>query len=120
MQRPYKGLNYKLKTDRATNNHTMLLEKLKQYPFNVNVGECTSENNKRVSSILFSLYDEEKERSVVEHSNSIECVVVNAQVLFNSIANLFECDTFRGIMLFQICTIAPNTSEGINLDLKSY
>ena len=110
----------KLKDDRATNNHTILLEKLKEYRFNVNIGKCTFENNKRVFSILFSFYDEEKERSVAEHSDSIECVVVNAQVLFNSIANLFECDTFHGIMLFQICPIAPNTSEGINLDLKSY
>ena len=42
------------------------------------MNDYISGNNKKMFSILVSFYDEEKERSVVELYDSIECVVVNA------------------------------------------
>ena len=84
--------SHKLKDSLATNNHTTLVQNLMQYPFSMNMYKCLSRNNKKVFSILVSFYDEEKERSVVKVYDTIDCVD-NAQVLFNSITNLFECDS---------------------------
>ena len=43
---------------------------------------CTSNSNKHVFSILLSYFDELKGERVVEHYESIECIVVNAENLF--------------------------------------
>lgn len=57
------------------------------------MNDYISGNNKKRFSILVSFYDKEKERSVVELYDSIECVVANAYVLINPIANLCERDS---------------------------
>ena len=103
------SVTYKLKDGLATNSHTKLLEKLRQYLFSVNMDECTSGKNKKLFSILVSFCDEEKEHSAVEHSNSIECVVVNAQDLFNSIKKLFKRDSILWHNLVSDFLIAPIT-----------
>ena len=46
------------------------------------MGECTSNNNKRLFSILVSYFDGLKGESVVEHYESIECIVVNVEKFF--------------------------------------
>ena len=56
------------------------------------MGECTSNNNKRLFSILVSYFDGLKGESVVEHYESIECIVVNVEKFFQEIASLFLKD----------------------------
>lgn len=99
--------SHKLKDSLATNNHTTPVENLKQYPFSMNMYKCLSRNNKKVFSILVSFYDEEREHSVVELYNTIDCVD-NAQVLFNSITNLSECDSIL------VRNLVSNLSDNIN------
>ena len=54
--------------------------------------ECTSNSSKRVFSILGSYFEEVKGKSAVKHYESTDCIVVNAETLFNKIARLFSKD----------------------------
>ena len=81
--------------------------------------EYSTGNNKKVFSILVSFYDEEKERSVVEHYSSIECVVVNVQVLFNSIENLFELDSIPWHNLISDLSDSTNYMRGKKSGLET-
>ena len=60
--------------------------------FSVNVDECTASNTMKVLSILASYFDDEIGRCVVEHCKCLECVHVNAEVLFSKICNVFSED----------------------------
>ena len=73
---------YKLKEGLSYHNHKELVNKMINYAFSINMGECTSNSNKRVFSILVSYFDELKGESIVEHYESTECIVVNAENLF--------------------------------------
>ena len=95
------------------------MEKLRQYLFSTNMKEYSTGNNKKVFSILVSFYDEEKERSVVEHYSSIECVVVNVQVLFNSIENLFELDSIPWHNLISDLSDSTNYMRGKKSGLET-
>ena len=64
--------------------------------------ECTSNNSKRLFSILLSYFDEVHGDSDVEHYESIECIVVNAETLFNEITRLFSRDNMTWTIWFQI------------------
>ena len=79
-----RGLSY--------HNHKETVNKMIKYPFSINMDKCTSNSNKRVFSILVSYFDKLKGESVVEHYESIECIVVNAKNLFQEIASLFLRD----------------------------
>ena len=114
-----KDTTYKLKDGLATNSHTELVEKLRQYLFSTNMKEYSTGNNKKVFSVLVSFYDEEKERSVVEHYSSIECVVVNVQVLFNSIENLFELDSISWHNLVSDLSDSTNYMRGKKSGLET-
>ena len=83
---------YKLKDGLSHHQNYSLIQKMKNYPFSINMDECTSNSNKKVFSILISYFDEEKGECVVEHYDSIECVIVNAQTLFTEISKLFSRD----------------------------
>lgn len=49
-------------------------------------------SSKRVFPNLVSYFDKAKGGSVVEHFQSIECIVSNAETLFNEIVRLFSRD----------------------------
>ena len=78
--------------DGLSYNHKELMNKINKYPFSINMDECTSHMSKCVFPILVSYFDEVKVDSVVEHFQSIECIVVNAKTLFKKIARLFLRD----------------------------
>ena len=60
--------------------------------FSVNIDECTASNAMKLLSILASYFDDEMGRCVIEHYRSLECVHVNAEVLFSKICNVFGED----------------------------
>ena len=64
---------------------------MQQYPFSINIDECTSSNNHKVFSILVSFFDAEG-MCKVEHYESISLIVVNSLTLFDTICELFLKD----------------------------
>ena len=83
---------YKLKDGLSIYVHKSVVEKMKLYPFSINIDECTSNNNHKVFSILVSFFDEEEGVCKVEHYESISLIVVNSLTLFDTICKLFLKD----------------------------
>ena len=68
------------------------MRKMQNSHFSVNIDECTPGKAMKVLSILASYFDDEMGRCVIEHYKSLECVHVNAEVLFSKISNAFSKD----------------------------
>ena len=81
--------NYKLKDSLSFHNHIEHIDKMKKYPFSISMDKCTSNSNERMFSTLVNNLDEGKGGSVVQHYESIDCKVVNAENLFVEICKLF-------------------------------
>ena len=68
---------------------------MKSYPQDVklmNIDECTVSNTTKVLSSLASYFDDEFDRSVVQHYKSLECIHVDTEVLISKIWNVFSED----------------------------
>ena len=66
--------------------------KLQKNSFSVNIDECTASNGMKVFTILVSYFDDELERSTVEHYKSIECIDISAEILSEKNLNAFVED----------------------------
>ena len=111
--------SYKLKERLQYHNHKELVNKMIKYPFSINLDECTSNSNKGVFSILVSYFDELKGESVVEHYESIECIVVNAENLFQEIASLFLRDNISWNNLVSDLSDSTNYMRGKKSGLET-
>ena len=70
-----------------------LIKKFKESNFSINIEECTATNShKRVFGILVSFYDEILKKVVIEHYESVECILVNSSTLPHKIDYLFKRD----------------------------
>ena len=66
---------------------------MKKINFSINIDECTATNShKKVFSILISFYDEILKKVVIEHYESIKCILVNSLTLLHKIDYLFKRD----------------------------
>ena len=66
---------------------------MKKSNFSFKIGECTATNShKRVFSILVTFYDEILKKVVIEHYESVECILVNSLTLLHKIDSLFKRD----------------------------
>ena len=83
---------YKLKDGLSVYVHKTVVQKMQQYPFSINIDECTSSNNHKVFSILVSFFDAEEGMCKVEHYESISLIVANSLTLFDTICELFLKD----------------------------
>ena len=63
--------------------------KLQKNSFSVNIDKCTASNGMKVFTILVSYFDDELERSTVEHYKSIECIDISAEILSEKILITF-------------------------------
>ena len=63
--------------------------KLQKNSFSVNIDKCTTSNGMKVFTSLVSYFDDELERSTVEHYKSIECIDISAEILSEEILNAF-------------------------------
>ena len=64
---------------------------MKSYPFSINTDECTSNNHRKVFSILVSYFDEILGVSIGQHCKSASMIEVNA-LTFQTIFKLFQDD----------------------------
>ena len=110
---------YKLKYGLSHHKHNLLIKKMRTFPFSINMDECTSNSNKNVFSILISFFDEVKGECVVEHYDSIECVIVNAQSLFTEIAKLFSRDDITWDNLVSDLSDSTNYMRGKKSGLET-
>ena len=69
---------------------TTTIEKLKKYPFSLNVDESTSSNNRRVLTYLVSYYDPEEGKCMVEHLQSSELIKVDTESIYVDICSVFQ------------------------------
>ena len=63
--------------------------KLQKNSFSVNIDKCTASNGMKVFTILVSYFDDELERSTVEHYKSIECIDISGEILSEKLLNAF-------------------------------
>ena len=84
---------YKLCEGLSVYQQHELIEKLKNTDFSINMTECTATNShKRVFNILVSYYEEILKEIVIEHYDSVECILVNSLTLLDKIDSLFKRD----------------------------
>ena len=82
-----------------------------KYPFSINMDERSSNGIKHIFSILVSYFDQLKGEFVVEHE-SIECIVVNVDNLFQEIASLFLRDNISRNNLISDLSDSTNYMRG--------
>ena len=84
---------YKLREGSSVYQQFELIKKLKKSNFSINIDECTATNShKKVFSILVSFYDKILKKVVIEHYESIKCILVNSLTLLHKIDYLFKRD----------------------------
>ena len=83
---------YKLKHGLSVYAHKNVVDCVKKYLFSINIDECTSDNSRKVFSILVSYFDTEIGTSVVQHYASVSLIEVNAKSLLECICNCFVRD----------------------------
>lgn len=109
---------YKLKDGLSVYIHKTVVEKMKKYPFSINIDECTSNNNHKVFSILVSYFDEEEGMCKVEHYESISLIVVNSLTLLDTICKLFLKDNIPFDNLVSDLSDSTNYMRGKNSGLE--
>ena len=83
---------YKLKHGLSVYFRKNVVDCMKKYPFSKNIDECTSNNSRKVFSILVSYFDTELGASVVQHYTSVSLIEVNVKSLLECICNCFVRD----------------------------
>ncbi|CAL8310502.1 unnamed protein product [Boreogadus saida] len=63
---------------------------MKIFPFSLNLDESTSNNNKKILSMLACYYHADSRKVIVEHLGSLEIVKVNAASLEKVLCEFFE------------------------------
>ena len=81
---------YTLTHDLSKSLHERLVNKLKETPFSMNLGEVTSSNLLRVFSVLVSYYSKTTSSINVEHLASISVPTVDSEHLFDELKKLFS------------------------------
>ena len=84
---------YKLGEGLSVFQQRELIEKLKKSNSSINIDECTATNShKRIFSILVSFYEEILKKVVIEHYESVECILVSNLTFLHKIDSLFKRD----------------------------
>ena len=83
------GVTYKIVHGLGLFYNKAVICKLQKNSFSVNIDKCTASNGMKVFTILVSYFDDELERSTVEHYKSIECIDISAEILSEKILNAF-------------------------------
>ena len=86
------AVTYTLRKGLSVYQKRELIEKLKKKSnFSINIDEFTATNShKSVFSIMVSFYDEMLKKVVIEHYESVECILVNSLTLLHKIYSLFK------------------------------
>ena len=100
--------SYKLVDRLKVYERKKFVDAVKSYPFSINIDECTSNNHRKVFSILVSNFDEVLGLSVVQHYKSVSMTEVNVLTLFQTICKLLQEDQ----ILFE--NLASDLSDSSN------
>ena len=93
---------------------------MKKSNFSINIDECTTTNShKRVFSILVSFYDEILKKVVIEHYESVECILMNNLTLPHKIDSLFKRDGIPWENLISDLSDNTNYKQGKKYGLET-
>ena len=93
---------------------------MKKSNFSINTDECTTTNGlRRVFSILVSFYDEILKKVVIEHYESVECILVNSLTLLHKVDSLFKRDSIPLENLISDLSDNKNCMRGKKSDLET-
>ena len=103
---------YKLKEGMSTLIHKRLVSDLKNFPFSINLDECTSTNKERVLSVLVSYFSEALGECVVMHYYSLSMTTVNAETVYKAVMNAFDEDDIPLTNLISTLSDSANYMRG--------
>lgn len=114
---------YKLKYGLAASFHEKLLDKLRKYPFSLNLDEATSSSNKKVLTVLVSYFDVCDGCVKIEHLKSVELEKATSEVIFGEIVKLMEdCQIpWKNLtsVLMDSCSVMRGNKTGVETRLRS-
>ncbi|KAJ4929460.1 hypothetical protein JOQ06_005068 [Pogonophryne albipinna] len=97
---------------------------MKIFPFSLNLDESTSNNNKKILSMLVCYYHADLRKVIVEHLGSLEIVKLNAASLEKVLCEFFEKNNIPWnnlvSMLMDSCAVMRGSKTGLEIRMHQY
>ncbi|XP_034058946.1 uncharacterized protein LOC117537731 isoform X2 [Gymnodraco acuticeps] len=97
---------------------------MKIFPFSLNLDESTSNNNKKILSMLVCYYHADLRKVIVEHLGSLEIVKLNAASLEKVLCEFFEKNNIPWnnlvSMLMDSCAVMKGSKTGLEIRMHQY
>ena len=114
--------SYKMTHGLAEGFQQKLISSLQKFPFSKNIDESTSNNHKKVLTVLVSYYNTNEEKVMVEHWCSIEVTKANSESLFCEIVKLVEDSQIPWTNLVSVlmdsCAVMRGKKSGVEKRLR--
>ena len=115
--------SYKMRFGMGRTFHDELIEELRSNFFSLNIDEATSDNHRRVLSVMASYVSKAKDKVVVRHLASLEVIRVDAQTLLQALTNLFAENSipWSNVMsiLMDSCAVMRGSKSGLETKIRS-
>ncbi|XP_011677577.2 uncharacterized protein LOC105444695 [Strongylocentrotus purpuratus] len=114
--------SYKMRFGLAKTMEDELIADLQKNKFSMNIDEATSDNNKKVLSVLVSYFSDKAGKVVIRHLASMSLTVVNSENLRNKMDNLLKRNNIPWTncvsILMDSCNVMRGCKSGLETRLR--
>ncbi|XP_052282792.1 uncharacterized protein LOC127879778 [Dreissena polymorpha] len=114
--------SYKMTYGLKRTFHTQTLQSIREQEFSLNIDEATSNNNKKVLSVLVSYFSKTEGRVVVEHLAALELENCKTSTIFEALCDLFELNQIPWTNLVSIlmdsCAVMRGSKNGLERRIR--